>query len=89
MKRKLKLFNGRLRYDKREGHGYIAAYSAEDAIRVLDQTIGGRGNRTEIKVYWSHGLWGKPMDGIHPERGLWFIGDWPRGIPERIKFNAS
>lgn len=69
----LKLYNGRLTYKRVRGHGYIAAYSDADAIRILDQVVGGRGNRKEITVYWSKGAWGNQMDGVTPERGLWFI----------------
>lgn len=73
MAKSLKLYNGRLTLKQVSGHGYIAANSAADAIRILDQVVGGRGNRTEITKYWSHGAWGNSMKGITPERGLWFV----------------
>ena len=68
----------------KQGHGYIAAYSVADAIRVLDEYVGGRGNSTEIRKYWAHDCWGNPMDGITPERGLWVSEDRWGVKPTRI-----
>ena len=84
--RKLKLFNGRIMLKSgKQGHGYVAAYSAADAVRVLNETIGGRGNVTEIQKYWNHNCWGNSMDGIKPERGLWVSEDRFGASPKRIK----
>lgn len=69
--KKLKLWNGRMSppYD----HGYVAAYSRADAIRVIAEGLGrgSRGMVTELRDYWSEGAWGNQMIGIKPERGLW------------------
>jgi hypothetical protein len=69
--KKLKLWNGRMSppYE----HGYVAAYSRADAIRVFTEATGysSRGMDSELKVYWHQGSWGTSMTGIKPERGLW------------------
>jgi hypothetical protein len=56
-----------------QGHAYVAAYSMNDAVRVITEVLGyePRGIRSELKIYWSRGCWGTPMDGITPERGMW------------------
>jgi len=84
--KKLKLYNGRLFLREKQGHGYIAAYSDEDAIRLLDLVVGGRGNRTEIKKYWSKDAWGNQMDGITPSRGVWWVSNDERwgATPSKI-----
>lgn len=67
MSRKLKLFNGRLAGFE---HGYIAAYSRADAVRIYEEFFGGRGVLPEIRDYWSEGLWGNQMIGVTPRRGM-------------------
>lgn len=63
----LKLFNGRLiTYE----HGYIAAYSRADAVRIYEQYVGGRGTLPEIRDYWHEGSWGNTMIGVTPRRGM-------------------
>lgn len=63
----LKLFNGRLiGYE----HGYIAAYSQADAVRIYEQYVGGRGTLPEIRDYWHEGSWGNDMIGVTPRRGM-------------------
>lgn len=81
-RRKLKLFNGR-DWDSRGGHLYIAAFSQTDCADLCNQAyrkIRGYENRldiaptslNEIRTYFSKGCWGSPMDGITPERGVWW-----------------
>ncbi|HEX5704894.1 MAG TPA: hypothetical protein VFX97_16975 [Pyrinomonadaceae bacterium] len=67
MSRELKLFNGRLLDFQ---HGYIAAYSRADAVRLYDEFIGGRGTLPEIRDYWNKGSWGNSMIGVTPRRGM-------------------
>lgn len=79
MSKALKLWNGRLSpYE----HGYVAAYSRADAVRVLEQHAGGSGYANELRVYWHAGAWGNSMLGVTPERGLWAErkGYYPRQI---------
>lgn len=82
----LKIWNGR-GYHARGDHIYIAAYSRADAARLycegeakvrgitrpdfIDKRSLGQANR-EIKEYFADGCWGIHMDGITPERGLWY-----------------
>jgi hypothetical protein len=70
--KKLRIWNGR-NYNYPYGHMYIAAYSVEDAVRLLTELHGHepRGIRAEIRNYWSPNCWGIVMDGITPERGIW------------------
>ena len=81
----LRLFNGRgLGKYMRGYHGFIAAYSKSDAVRVMEEAFGpGRGYMTEINVYWHHDCWGDTMSGITPVRGCW-VAKEPNGKPERI-----
>jgi len=66
-------------------HGYIAAYSRADAVRMIQDYLGrpGIGLDAELKTYWSMGCWGNSMDGVTPERGIWLsIGR--NGKPFRV-----
>lgn len=67
MSRKLTLFNGRLAGFE---HGYIAAYSRADAVRIYEEFFGGRAVLPEIRDYWSEGSWGNQMIGVTPRRGM-------------------
>lgn len=69
--KRLKLWNGRMSPPYK--HGYVAAYSRADAIRVIAESLGysSRGMVSELRDYWSEGNWGNSMIGIVPERGLW------------------
>lgn len=86
--KQLRLWNGRWSVGL---HCYVAAYSVADALRLVEQCLGylPRGMRGEIENYWSPGLWGRTMDGITPERGIWVVREDPprkalrRLIPHR------
>ena len=99
MPKKLRLWNGR-DWDCRGGHLYIAAYSVADAARLyyaaMNKILGiappmnkldiARISR-EIKVYFNPNCWGKSMNGITPERGIWHGKSNGFGVecrPERI-----
>jgi hypothetical protein len=58
-----------------KGHMWVAAYSKADAVRVLREAGYETMTLREFNIYWSKGCWGTPMDGITPERGVWFIPD--------------
>jgi len=89
--RKLKIWNGR-DWESR-GHIYVAAYSVRDAVDVANEAyrkVKGYTDRpdirpftaNEVRVYWHKGCWGRSMDGIEPERGVWwqekpYSGDKP------------
>lgn len=67
--RTLKLWNGRW---GRNQHAYAAAYSLEDLLSLaVELNTQYTLTRHEVTTYWSRGLWGRPMDGIEPERGIW------------------
>lgn len=51
-------------------HGYVCAASRADARRVIAEYTGREPSDSELRDYWSE-CWGRPMDGITPERGLW------------------
>lgn len=93
MIRKLKLWNGR-DWDCR-GHLYVCAYSQKDAVDLLNQAyrkIRGYENRPdinpttlcEIRKYWNSKGWGRSMDGITPERGVWWSKEARLENPQRI-----
>ena len=92
--KELKLFNGgRGRGD----HFYIAAYSVQDAARLMaaaNLIIRGKDyeivaldigrNVREINKYFS-GCWGNSMKDVVPERGVWYQKDGlSKDKPERI-----
>ena len=96
MTRELKIWNGRgicCRTDSdprwkdvpwnRCGHAYVAAYSREDARRVIEEYTGEKPSVSELRDYWAEGCWGRAMDGIEVERGLWISFD-ERSTPERV-----
>ncbi len=74
--RKLKIWNGRW-FQKGQGSIFVAAYSVADAISMVEEMNGyqTRSMASEIRAYWSKGCWGKQMDGITPERGIWIAKD--------------
>jgi hypothetical protein len=86
-KKVLKIWNGRGSEDR--SHLYLAAYSRADAARLLVEaypyTTVGQGI-PELKNYFVEGCWGKTMDGITPERGVWITrnGYETNQVPERI-----
>lgn len=49
---------------------YVCAKSISDMVRLM-QEYGFYTSRNEINKYWSKGCWGKAMDKIIPERGIW------------------
>ena len=95
--KKLKIWNGG-DWDSKGGHLYVAAYSQKDAADLASEAyrkVRGYTDRpdlkmigiSEIRTYWSPNCWGNAMDGITPERGVWWAkGDkFGRcGKPERI-----
>jgi len=92
--KKLKLFNGR-DWDCCGGHLYVAAYSIKDAAELASaayRKIKGLENRPDIKmttiseinVYWHKGCWGNNMNGISPERGVWWT-EKEYGTPKPVR----
>jgi len=53
---------------------YVCAYSRADARRVVGEYFARIPSESEAKNSWS-GCWGRKMDGIEPERGLWIQFD--------------
>jgi len=53
-------------------HAYVCAHSRAEAVRIINEAVGyDIVNDNELKVYWSEGCWGKAMEGITPELGVW------------------
>ena len=97
MTKKLKIWNGRgyccykpndpkwsALNGKHNAHAYVAAYSRADARRVIHEYCGFMPPDSEIRDYWSEGAWGKSMEGVIPERGLWIQFDRHNSKPERV-----
>ena len=91
----IKLFNGRgqSRRDHEghwhdTGHVYIAAKSIADAVRAMHEAGFEIFTRHELVEYFSKGRWGKQMDDVAPERGVWVSDirtEWEPGVkPVRI-----
>jgi len=76
--KKLRLYNG-ADWDHRGGHLYIAAYSVKDVVVLAYEAelkVKGHGRRfTEywFNTYFNKGTWGNRMNGITPERGVWWV----------------
>lgn len=66
-------------------HVYACGHSRADVMRMITEYTNVKPSLTEIRDYWHAGCWGKCMDGIEPERGIWIqferFGD---GKPRRV-----
>jgi len=63
---------------------YAAAYNRADLRRLIKEYCGRDPGETEIREYWNAGAWGRHMDGIAPERGLWLLKDSGKALPVRL-----
>ena len=83
MNKKLRCWNGRWLDSNGHDRINICAYSRADAIRLIEEYTGykTRSLNSEIKDYWSE-CWGRDMNGITPERGIWFSNGYGK---KRIK----
>jgi hypothetical protein len=98
VKKQLVLFNGRAAVvynprdpvwwsmpDKYRVRAYVAAYSTADAVRLIEEYNGGWPRAaSELRTYWSKGTWGRAMDGITPERGIWITTEFSDEKPRRL-----
>lgn len=82
--RTLKVWNGNLMIGGKQPHIYAAAYSRADLLRMLETWLGYRIAESEIRTYWSEGCWGRSMDGITPERGIWMQHDWHEPVERML-----
>jgi hypothetical protein len=75
MPRELKIFNGRgdYGYNDLDGHLYVCATSKAEAVRLLIKAGYTRMTIGEFNTYWHKNAWGRAMDGITPEIGVWFV----------------
>lgn len=93
--RPLRIWNGasqfcRNSFDPRwEGVGhstlvraYVCAYSRADARRVIEAYSGSSPSDADMSKYWSE-AWGRAMEGIERERGLWLAFE-VHGKPVRV-----
>lgn len=63
-------------------HAYVAAYSVKDLQELISgYSRGGAPSAGRVRDYWHAGTWGRVMDGIEPERGLWLAHD---GVIEKV-----
>lgn len=88
--KELKFWNGRAPESLgRNTHGYIAAYSQAEAIRLGKQAFGASFSRTELTQYWNP-CWGNAMKPIQPEvtePGVWVTSDHGRRVWHLIAVN--
>lgn len=91
--KKLVFWNGR-GWEGEGQHLCVCAHSMSHAVRLCSQAASKqRGfeweqpiSVYEIKQYWSKG-WGKMMEGIEPEIGVWELEaerGYPEGNPKRL-----
>jgi hypothetical protein len=65
-------------------HCYVCATSEKQIVEMFLK-IGIHGvTLNEIRVYWSKGCWGNPMDGVTPEIGIWASHDIYDEKPTRL-----
>lgn len=83
-KKVLKIWNGR-------GHGkynnssvYVAAYSQEEAARLVSKACEAFVTVHEIKKYYSPDCWGRQMDGITASEPCVYVAERYDGKPKRI-----
>lgn len=99
--RKLKLFAGG-DFNHRGGRLYVAAWSQKDAVLLLNlawcklRNVVYRGgfDRPSMGYFKTHysSYWGAAMDGVTPERGVWWSKEDGRGFagkPERITLDEK
>jgi hypothetical protein len=72
----LKLWNGRWSDNRpvrgcKVAHAYVAAFGRESAIEMLKRAGNTLMTPYELKIYWSKGAWGTPMQNVTPEPGVW------------------
>ena len=79
MAKQLKIWNGRGhgKYDR--GHVYVAAYSAKQAVELINQACSSCIGVHEINVYYAKGCWGNPMDGITPTEPCVYVQEIHHG----------
>lgn len=70
MARELKIWNGRGHGEYSRGHIFVAAYSQKQAAELVSAACyDGRKDNirvSEIREYYSAGLWGNQMKGVTP-----------------------
>jgi hypothetical protein len=70
----LKIWNGRGDYAELDGHLFVCATSRKHAVELINKAgySAGRMNLHELDVYYSKDCWGRDMNGIKMEPGVWF-----------------
>lgn len=64
-------------------HIYACAHSVAD-LRQLCVELGLHAvAASEVRGYWSN-CWGRSMDGIEPERGIWICYGYGKEKPQRV-----
>lgn len=97
MARELKIWNGRgycaRKYDdplwgatpdNASSSLYAAAYSRADLRRLIKEYCGNDPGDNELKTYFTEGAWGRNMEGVTPERGLWLKVGYGSEPPVRL-----
>lgn len=91
MAKTIEIFNGRgqtYRDDKGKYHEtehiYIGANSKADAVRLMKDNGFTMFTLNELNVYFAKGCWGNRMEGITPERGIWYTENSPEEKPKRL-----
>ena len=76
MPRKLQIWNGRgdFSFDGLNGHIFVAATTKKQAVDLVNKAgySCGRFNLRELNGYYNESCWGRDLNGITPEVGVWF-----------------
>lgn len=71
---KLKIWNGRGDHRHMPGHFYACATTKKEVVELITQAgYYPRMTVKELNTYWADGCWGVAMEGITPEKGVWFV----------------
>jgi hypothetical protein len=70
----LKVWNGRGDYSDLDGHLFVCAATKKQAVELINKAgySCGRMNLRELNGYFNEGCWGRDMNGIAQETGVWF-----------------
>ena len=79
---KLRIWNGIGDDGDPDGHLYVCARSRQNAVNLINR-VGHRRISLATLDKCSRGCWGKAMEGIAPEPGVWIVrkhGDKPERL---------
>jgi hypothetical protein len=84
--RALKIWNGRGDHRQLDGHLYVCASTKKEVAELVTQAgYYPKMTMRELSTYWTKGCWGLAMEGITPEKGVWFVSKEDENAIPRVK----